>query len=117
MIKHIAVLLHSQCFILSPFIWADNGFGLYPFTGRDITHVNVEVVQCTKVSVDIFDPIYSNGILHPSGHIVKCYHEIYPDFDELRMVWIILWCSQTADLSVCLNFDLCCLACFLTAFA
>ncbi|XP_056302836.1 cilia- and flagella-associated protein 300 [Danio aesculapii] len=52
----------------------------------DITHVNVEVVPCTKVSVDIFDPIYSNGILHPSGHIVKCYHEIYPDFDELRML-------------------------------
>ncbi|XP_051537002.1 cilia- and flagella-associated protein 300-like [Myxocyprinus asiaticus] len=54
--------------------------------GRDITHVKVEVVPCSKVSVDIFDPIYSNGILHPSGHIFKCYHEIYPDFDELRMI-------------------------------
>lgn len=61
----------------------------HPFTGRDITRVNVEVVPCTKVSVDLFDPIYSNGILRPSGHIVKCYHEIYPDFDELRMVWIV----------------------------
>uniref|UniRef100_A0A8C2Q5N2 Cilia- and flagella-associated protein 300 n=1 Tax=Cyprinus carpio TaxID=7962 RepID=A0A8C2Q5N2_CYPCA len=50
----------------------------------DITRVNVEVVPCTKVSVDLFDPIYSNGILRPSGHIVKCNHEIYPDFDELR---------------------------------
>ncbi|ROL47597.1 hypothetical protein DPX16_13312 [Anabarilius grahami] len=54
--------------------------------GRDITHVNVEVVPCTKVSVDIFNPIFSNGILRPSGHIVKCYHEVYPDFDELKML-------------------------------
>ncbi|KAK2872694.1 hypothetical protein QQF64_017665 [Cirrhinus molitorella] len=60
--------------------------GSWTLLGRDITHVDVEVVPCTKVSVDIFNPIYSNGILRPSGHIVKCYHEIYPDFDELRML-------------------------------
>ncbi|KAK9955413.1 hypothetical protein ABG768_015295 [Culter alburnus] len=60
--------------------------GSWTLLGRDITHVNVEVVPCTKVSVDIFDPIYSNGILRPSGHIVKCYHEVIPDFDELRML-------------------------------
>lgn len=78
----------------------------YPFTG-DITHVNVEVVPCTKVSVNIFDPIYSNGILRPSGHIVKCYHEIYPDFDELRMVWIILSLHIFIDaikLTLCIRF-------------
>nr|XP_055036461.1 cilia- and flagella-associated protein 300 isoform X1 [Misgurnus anguillicaudatus] len=60
--------------------------GSWTLLGRDITHVNAEVVPCTKVSVDMFDPVYSNGILRPSGHIVKCYHEIYPDFDELRMI-------------------------------
>ncbi|XP_065142985.1 cilia- and flagella-associated protein 300 [Paramisgurnus dabryanus] len=60
--------------------------GSWTLLGRDITHVNAEVVPCTKVSVDIFDPVYSNGILRPSGQIVKCYHEIYPDFDELRMI-------------------------------
>ncbi|TRY99638.1 hypothetical protein DNTS_004829, partial [Danionella cerebrum] len=52
----------------------------------DITHVNLEAVPCTKMSVDIFDPIFSNGILRPSGDIIKCYHEVYPDFDELRML-------------------------------
>lgn len=60
----------------------------HSFTGRDITHVNAEVIPCTKVSVEMFDPIYSNDIVHPSGHIVKCYHEIHPNFDELRRVWI-----------------------------
>lgn len=55
-------------------------------TGKDVTHVDVELVTCTKVSVDIFDPIFSSGIVHPSGHIAKCFHEVHPDFDELRMV-------------------------------
>lgn len=54
--------------------------------GRDVTHVDVELVPCTKVSVDIFDPIFSSGIVHPSGHIAKCFHEVHLDFDELRMV-------------------------------
>ncbi|XP_043077693.1 cilia- and flagella-associated protein 300 [Puntigrus tetrazona] len=58
--------------------------GSWTLLGKDITHANAEVVPCTEVSVDIFDPLYSNGVLRPSGHIVKCYHEIYSDFDELR---------------------------------
>ncbi|KAI7796085.1 cilia- and flagella-associated protein 300 [Triplophysa rosa] len=60
--------------------------GSWTLLGRDVTHVNAEVVPCTKVSVEMFDPIYSNDIVHPSGHIVKCYHEIHPNFDELRMI-------------------------------
>lgn len=85
-IRHI-VFIHNVLYYLLSYRLI---MAFCPFTGRDITHVNVEVVPCTKVSVDIFDPIYSNGILRPSGHIVKCYHEVIPDFDELRMVWIIL---------------------------
>ncbi|XP_062867927.1 cilia- and flagella-associated protein 300 isoform X1 [Trichomycterus rosablanca] len=54
--------------------------------GRDVTHVDVQLVPCTAVSVDIFDPIFSSGIVRPSGHITKCYHEVHPDFDELRMM-------------------------------
>ncbi|XP_026859509.1 cilia- and flagella-associated protein 300 isoform X1 [Electrophorus electricus] len=63
-----------------------NTSGVWITLGNEITHVDVEVVPCTKVSVDIFDPIFSSGIVHPSGHIVKCYHEVHPDFDELRMM-------------------------------
>lgn len=59
------------------------------FTGSDITSVDVEAVPCSKVSMDLFDPLYSGGVLRPSGQIVKCYHEIYGDFDELRNVcWL-----------------------------
>lgn len=54
--------------------------------GRDVTHVDVELVPCTKVSLNIFDPIFSSEIVHPSGHIAKCFHEVHLDFDELRMV-------------------------------
>ncbi|XP_072518755.1 cilia- and flagella-associated protein 300 [Salminus brasiliensis] len=60
--------------------------GVWQPLGSNITHVDVEAVPCTKVSVDIFDPIFSSGIVHPSGHIVKCYHEVHADFDELRMM-------------------------------
>lgn len=61
------------------------------FTGSKITHVDVEVVPCSKVSMDIFDPLNSDGVLRPSGHIVKCYHEVHGDFDELRNVCLILF--------------------------
>ncbi|KAJ0055036.1 hypothetical protein NL108_008769, partial [Boleophthalmus pectinirostris] len=56
-----------------------------PF-GKTVKSVKVEVVSCSKVSVDLFDPIYSCGILRPSGQIVKCFHEVYPDYDELRQM-------------------------------
>ncbi len=94
----------------------------YSSTGRDITHANVKVVPCTKVSVDIFDPVYSSGILHPSGNIVKCYHEIYPDFDELRRVCSVLSFCIITDVPKCnWNVSKCLFnlrwTCFLTAFA
>ncbi|CAF90438.1 unnamed protein product, partial [Tetraodon nigroviridis] len=46
--------------------------------------VEVEQVPCTRVSMDLFDPIYSCGILRASGHMVKCFHDVDPNYDELR---------------------------------
>ncbi|XP_053543593.1 cilia- and flagella-associated protein 300 isoform X1 [Ictalurus punctatus] len=60
--------------------------GVWKPLGRDVTHVDVELVPCTKVSLNIFDPIFSSEIVHPSGHIAKCFHEVHLDFDELRMM-------------------------------
>ncbi|XP_072303210.1 cilia- and flagella-associated protein 300 [Eucyclogobius newberryi] len=53
---------------------------------KPIESVKVEMVPCSKVSMDLFDPIYSCGILRPSGHIVKCFHDVHPDYDELRQM-------------------------------
>ncbi|XP_070841441.1 cilia- and flagella-associated protein 300 [Chaetodon trifascialis] len=51
-----------------------------------VLSVDVEPVPCTKISMELFDPIYSCGILRPSGHVVKCFHDVYPDYDELRQM-------------------------------
>ncbi|KAM4539606.1 cilia- and flagella-associated protein 300 [Odontesthes bonariensis] len=53
---------------------------------KPVVSVSVEPVACTKVSLELFDPIYSCGILRPSGHVVKCFHDVYPDYDELRQM-------------------------------
>ncbi|XP_031179243.1 cilia- and flagella-associated protein 300 isoform X1 [Sander lucioperca] len=53
---------------------------------KPVVSVDVELVPCTKVSMELFDPIYSCGILRPSGHVVKCFHDVYPDYDELRQM-------------------------------
>ncbi|XP_054461362.1 cilia- and flagella-associated protein 300 [Anoplopoma fimbria] len=53
---------------------------------KPVVSVDVEPVQCTKVSMELFDPIYSCGIVRPSGHLVKCFHDVYPDYDELRQM-------------------------------
>ncbi|KAM6899363.1 cilia- and flagella-associated protein 300 [Xenentodon cancila] len=53
---------------------------------KPVTSVSVETVPCTKVSMELFDPIYTCGIVRPSGHVVKCFHEVHPDFDELRQM-------------------------------
>ncbi|XP_042291730.1 cilia- and flagella-associated protein 300 isoform X1 [Thunnus maccoyii] len=53
---------------------------------RPVVSVDVEVVPCTKVSMELFDPIYSCGVLRPSGHVVKCFHDVHPDYDELRQM-------------------------------
>lgn len=55
-------------------------------TDKPMVSVSVEPTPCTKVSMELFDPIYSCGILRPTGHVVKCFHDVYPDYDELRQV-------------------------------
>ncbi|XP_056154265.1 cilia- and flagella-associated protein 300 [Lampris incognitus] len=53
---------------------------------KPVVSVDVEVVPCSKVSMELFDPIYSCGIVTPSGQIVKCLHDVHPDYDELRQM-------------------------------
>ncbi|XP_040909765.1 cilia- and flagella-associated protein 300 [Toxotes jaculatrix] len=60
--------------------------GVWVPLDKPVVAVDVEVVPCTKVSMELFDPIYSCGILRPSGHVVKCFHDVYPDYDELRQM-------------------------------
>ncbi|XP_076129632.1 cilia- and flagella-associated protein 300 isoform X2 [Alosa pseudoharengus] len=44
--------------------------GYWTSLGSKVTRVDVEVIPCSKVSMDIFDPLNSGGVLRPSGHIV-----------------------------------------------
>ncbi|XP_029299279.1 cilia- and flagella-associated protein 300 [Cottoperca gobio] len=60
--------------------------GAWLHLDKPVVSVDVEPVPCTKVSMELFDPIYSCGILRPSGHVVKCLHDVYPDYDELRQM-------------------------------
>lgn len=48
--------------------------------------MHVEPVPCSRVSTDLFDPLYTCGILRPSGLVVKCLHEVHQDYDKLRQV-------------------------------
>ncbi|KAI1903793.1 hypothetical protein AGOR_G00030870 [Albula goreensis] len=63
--------------------------GNWKMLDKEVTRVTVELVPCTKLSVDMFDPLYSHGIVRPTGHITKCFHEYYADFDELRQMLLI----------------------------
>lgn len=53
---------------------------------KPVVSVCVEPVPCSRVSMDLFDPLYTCGILRPSGLVVKCFHELYPDYNKLRKV-------------------------------
>lgn len=69
---------------------------------KSVVSVDVEVVPCTKVSMELFDPIYSCGIVRPSGHIVKCFHDVHSDYDELRQVTISIHFNLfVLSLSIC----------------
>ncbi|XP_029920417.1 cilia- and flagella-associated protein 300 [Myripristis murdjan] len=61
-------------------------WGAWVPLGIPVVSVDVEVVPCTKVSMELFDPIYSCGIVRPCGRIVGCLHDVYPDYDELRQM-------------------------------
>ncbi|XP_028255812.1 cilia- and flagella-associated protein 300 [Parambassis ranga] len=79
----------AQCFFTDPVVASSlrrmEAGGTVPLD-KPVVSVRVEVVPCSKVSMELFDPIYSCGILRPSGHVVKCFHDVYPDYDELRQM-------------------------------
>lgn len=59
-----------------------------PISGN-VTQVNVKDVPCSELSMSFFDPLYSSGVVHATGHITKCFDEVMDDFlisDELRKV-------------------------------
>nr|XP_019946136.1 PREDICTED: uncharacterized protein C11orf70 homolog [Paralichthys olivaceus] len=60
--------------------------GVWVPLDKPVVSVHVEVIPCTEVSMELFDPIFSCGILRPTGHVVKCFHDVYPDYDELRQM-------------------------------
>uniref|UniRef100_A0A1A8JFS8 Cilia- and flagella-associated protein 300 n=2 Tax=Nothobranchius kuhntae TaxID=321403 RepID=A0A1A8JFS8_NOTKU len=53
---------------------------------KPVVSVSVEHVPCTKTSMELFDPIYSCGVLRPSGDVVKCFSDVYTDCDELQLM-------------------------------
>lgn len=80
------------CVCRGIFMYNLMGFFFFVFVAeKPVVCVDVEQVPCTKVSMELFDPIYSCGILRPSGHVVKCLHDVYPDYDELRQVTLFFF--------------------------
>eukprot|EP00062_Callorhinchus_milii_P007274 gi/632948731/ref/XP_007889764.1/ PREDICTED: uncharacterized protein C11orf70 homolog [Callorhinchus milii] len=60
--------------------------------GADVKKVETEAVPCTQLSMTFFDRLYSEGIVRDTGHIAKCYDEVYEDFtiaDKLRQVLLL----------------------------
>lgn len=80
--QEIALICSSFCSQVS----SDFFFSCVCVADKPMVSVSVEPTPCTKVSMELFDPIYSCGILRPTGHVVKCFHDVYPDYDELRQV-------------------------------
>uniref|UniRef100_A0A665UB84 Cilia- and flagella-associated protein 300 n=1 Tax=Echeneis naucrates TaxID=173247 RepID=A0A665UB84_ECHNA len=81
----------ALCFFRDPDVAANlknMEVGVWVPLDKPVVFVDVEVVPCTKVSMELFDPISSCGILRPSGHIVKCFHDVHSDYDELRQVML-----------------------------
>ncbi|XP_045914112.1 cilia- and flagella-associated protein 300 isoform X1 [Micropterus dolomieu] len=80
----------ALCFFRDPYVASSLSRKMKPGAcvplDKPVVSVDVEPVPCTKVSMELFDPIYSCGILRPSGHIVKCFHDVHPDYDELRQM-------------------------------
>lgn len=60
---------------------------IYP--GAKPDKVKVEIVDCSVLSVDIFDRFYEKNIVRENGNIKKCLDEYCDDIlisDELRKV-------------------------------
>ncbi|XP_068603646.1 cilia- and flagella-associated protein 300 [Brachionichthys hirsutus] len=53
---------------------------------KPVLSVDVESVPCTRVSMELFDPVYSCGIVLPTGHVAKYIHDTYGYDDKLRQM-------------------------------
>ncbi|XP_049458460.1 cilia- and flagella-associated protein 300 isoform X2 [Epinephelus fuscoguttatus] len=63
-----------QCFFRDPNVVSSlrrMEAGAWVPLDKPVVSIDVEQVLCTKVSMDLFDPIYSCGILRPSGHMLQ----------------------------------------------
>jgi hypothetical protein len=65
----------------------------FPYRKAKPAHkVDVHDVDCTLLSVEIFDKLYTNQIARENGAIRKCFDEYYEDIqisDELRKMLLI----------------------------
>jgi hypothetical protein len=60
--------------------------------GKPAERVEVQDVDCTLLSVDIFDRLYRGDIVRDNGEIRKCFDEYYEEIqisDELRKMLLI----------------------------
>ncbi|XP_008329859.1 cilia- and flagella-associated protein 300 [Cynoglossus semilaevis] len=79
----------AMCFFTDPGVFSSLKrleAGAWVPLDETVVCVSVEEVPCTKVSMELFDPIYSCGIVRPTGHVVKCFHDVHPDYDELKQM-------------------------------
>ncbi|XP_068189738.1 cilia- and flagella-associated protein 300 isoform X2 [Antennarius striatus] len=78
----------AMCFFTDPHVVSGLSRNLNDGAGvaldQAVLSVDVESVPCTKVSMALFDPVYSCGVLDPSGYVVKCFHDVYGYYDKLR---------------------------------
>jgi len=59
--------------------------------------VTADPVNCNAMSMTFFDRLYDNNVVRDSGHIVKCFDDLYEDFiisDELRKAGCVLFCTR-----------------------
>lgn len=60
--------------------------------GQKAASVNYDFVPCTVLSLEFFDRLKENRLVHESGHISKCFDDFFEDFiisDELRKMLLI----------------------------
>ncbi|KAG8452974.1 hypothetical protein GDO86_004689 [Hymenochirus boettgeri] len=60
--------------------------------GTKVRKVKAQEVPCTRLSMSLFDCLYSEGVVKEGGHISKCLDEFIDDFtisDELRKVLLV----------------------------
>ena len=70
---------------------------VYFIKDKKATRVDVEDINCSLLSVEIFDKLYANNIVREDGSIKKCLDEFYEDIqisDELRKLLLLEDCEN-----------------------